>query len=368
MRTAFFSLSLSLAAACATSGGRPPFEEESASADAATGGSQQPDDDRFIPSDGGLPEAAAPLAPDQVNPNAPACDQGLAVDGDIDSFLRAINLCQRADEAGAQWGVLDAVFSRDVGRGDRSPGDMQHGILSSFGAVIGPRHGAALGALSTGWAREFNGETGQRPFQHGQGPGLGVGEVPDEFGGFDADAFDLVNLRVRLRVPSNARGFSFDFNFFTSEWPHYLPSRYNDHFIVWMTSAAHPQGVNLSFDAVGRPVSVNLGFFDRCVDGAVTGCAGESGTRIASCGAGISELGGTGFGLMGPGCGAGDVTMGGSTGWLTTRVPATGGEVVTLEFALWDEYDTNRDSLVLLDHFRWEADPVDDPETFRPPN
>lgn len=312
-------------------------------------------------------EAAAPLTPDKVDPNAPACDDGLAVDGDIDQFLRAINLCQRTTADDIAWGVIEASFSRDIGRGTRAPAPMQHGILPKYGDVITPRHGSALGVLSTGWAREYNGESGQKPFQEGAGSGLGVGEVPDEFGGYDADAFDLINVRLSIRVPSNARGFSFDFDFFTSEWPHYAPSEYNDRFVVWLTDSAHPNGANISFDSQNRPVSVNLGFFDRCVDGASTGCSGSS-NRTASCPAGISELGGTGFGLMGVGCKSEEVTKGGATGWLTTRVPAVGGEIISLEFAIWDEHDTNRDSLVLLDHFRWEADPVQNPGTTRPPS
>lgn len=363
-------LVLALLAACSASA-RPTYDEPEPGKD--DGGASSSSGDHGGSSGAGIgdgsapPEAAPPLTPDQVDPNAAACDENLAVDGDVDQYLRAINLCQRATEDGSMWGVIEASFSHDVGKATRSADDRQHGILPRYGDVIAKRHGDALGVLSTGWGREYNAASEQSPFEVGVSFN-GVGEVPDEFGGFDADAYNLINLRLRIRVPSNAHGFSFDFDFFTSEWPNYLPSEFNDHFTAWLTDAAHPEGVNLSFDSQNRPVSVNLGFFDRCVDGVTTGCSGDRGTRIAVCPAGPGELQGTGFGLLGAGCGGAQVPMGGSTGWLTTSTPITPGEVITLEFAIWDEYDTNRDSVVLLDHFRWEADPVSNPGTTRPPN
>jgi hypothetical protein len=234
--------------------------------------------------------------------------------------------------------------------------------------VITPREGARLGVLSTGYAREFDDETKQEPFRFGQSFGVGVGQVPDEFGGVDADAFDLINARLRIRVPANAHGFSFDFDFHTSEWPNYLGSEYNDRFIVYLTDSAHPQGVNLSFDSQNKPVSVNLGFFDRCVDGAATGCSGDGNVQTASCPAGPAELAGTGFGLLDLGCGSTkNVTLGGATGWLTTQSTVQPGDIITLEFAIWDENDANWDSLVLLDNFRWAATDVT-PGTTRPPS
>ncbi len=313
--------------------------------------------------------AQPPRNPSEVDPDAAPCDDDLSVTGTADDFVRALGLCQRATENGPAWGVIEADFRHHVGANAAAAADLQHGILPKFGSVLVPREGSRLAVLSTGYAREFDSDTEQEPFRYGQSFGVGVGEVPDELGGIDADAFDLINARVRLRVPTNVRGFSFDFDFHTSEWPNYLGSEFNDRFLVYLTDAAHPSGTNLSFDAQDRPVSVNLGYFDRCVPGAATGCAGEGNVGSSVCAGGPSELAGTGFGLFGVGCGSPtkNITLGGATGWLTTKAVVRPGEVITLEFAIWDENDANWDSLVLLDRFRWEADDPT-PGTSRPPN
>ena len=49
-----------------------------------------------------------------------------------------------------------------------------------------------------------------------------------------------------------------------------------------------------------------------------------------------------------------DRTGGGATGWLTTTAPVSPGEVITIQFIIWDTGDANWDSSVLLDHFTWQ--------------
>ena len=48
-----------------------------------------------------------------------------------------------------------------------------------------------------------------------------------------------------------------------------------------------------------------------------------------------------------------DVRSAGATSWLTTSAPVVPGELIELEFLLWDSSDGNLDSLVLLDNFAW---------------
>lgn len=355
--------------ACGTATSRDEFDDDAGQGDDAAQAGPAADSGPGIQSEGG--REASTTDPSAIDLDAVApCDDDLAIDGDAAAFAKALGLCQRASESGPEWGLIEIDFRHHIGTNVEAPADFQHGILPRFGSVLVPREGQRLGVLSTGYAREYDDDTAQHPFDEGKGSGLGVGEVPDEFGGFDADAYDLVNVRMRIRVPSNAHGLSFDFDFHTGEWPSYVRSEYNDRFIVWLTDAAHPNGTNISFDSQNRPVTVNLGFFDRCVDDVPTGCAAEdSDIRQSDCPAGPGELAGTGFDLRNDGCGGppGDVTRGGATGWLTTKTKVTPGEIITLEFAIWDEFDANRDSLVLLDHLRWEADDVT-PGTTRPPS
>ena len=56
-------------------------------------------------------------------------------------------------------------------------------------------------------------------------------------------------------------------------------------------------------------------------------------------------------------CGA-TSTGGGATGWLNTTAPVAPGEVITLQFIIWDTGDVNWDSSVLLDHFTWQPGPT----------
>ena len=355
--------------ACTTEAVRDGFDGATADGGTAGEGGTSIDPSPGIDDDGGGREAST-TDPGAIDLDAVApCDDALAVDGDAAAFAQALGLCQRASESGPEWGLVAIDFRHHVGANAAPAADLQHGILPRFGNVVRPREGARLGVLSTGYAREYNDEVARDPFDEGKGFGVGVGEVPEPFGGSDADAYDLINARLRIRVPTNAVGFSFDFDFHTGEWPSYVRSEYNDRFIVWMTDAAHPEGRNLTFDAQNNPVTVNLGFFDRCVPGAVTGCSGDAPVQNAACAAGPGELAGTGFGLLNQGCSSAPnaVTRGGATGWLTTQAAVVGGEIITLEFAIWDEHDANRDSLVLLDHFRWAATDVT-PGTGRPPS
>ena len=41
-----------------------------------------------------------------------------------------------------------------------------------------------------------------------------------------------------------------------------------------------------------------------------------------------------------------------------TTAPVEGGSEFTIRFAIWDTGDTALDSTVLVDNFRWSADPV----------
>jgi hypothetical protein len=53
----------------------------------------------------------------------------------------------------------------------------------------------------------------------------------------------------------------------------------------------------------------------------------------------------------------------GATRWLTTSAPATPGETVTLVFAIFDLRDSNLDSYVFLDNFRWGCEGTEHPTT-----
>jgi hypothetical protein len=154
-------------------------------------------------------------------------------------------------------------------------------------------------------------------------------------------ANDSVNIRLTIRVPTNALSFSYKFKFNSAEYWTYSCTAYNDFFLALLQTTAPgiPADENISFDSLGNPVSVNNGFFEVCV---AKGCY--------ACPAGTSELQGTGLEVG---------NTGGATKWLTTDAPVTPGEDMMLELMIFDVSDGVLDSLVLLDAFKWNPVPAE---------
>jgi hypothetical protein len=147
---------------------------------------------------------------------------------------------------------------------------------------------------------------------------------------------DYVELTLSIRVPTNAQSLAFDFMFLTSEYPEYVCHQYNDKFLAILDSRAY-QG-NVSFDANGHPITVNTAFFSVC----------ESTTQY-TCSKSVTLLTGTGYEYKD----TSNVTIGGSTDWLTTTTPVSPGETATLRLILFDGGDHVWDSTVVIDNLRF---------------
>ncbi len=318
--------------------------------------------------------------------NTPTCDTGLSALGDANDFAKAIGLCnQSSGAADPKWGVVSATFTRGHAS-TTAPADGQHEILSTFGSKIVPREGANLGAMSTGWARPYDDITATSCdsstlidcFKQGvamQGGTPTSGAAPDGYpkktGSCDVSdiEYDAIDFKLQIKVPKNAQGFSFDFDFWSGEWPDYVCTQYNDSFIAYLQSQAFNSGApeNVAFDSAGNPVSVNNAFFDRCTVGTQTGCKGAPPIfGMSTCGGDLSELMDTGFYATGNYCNAQLSTGGGATGWLTTQAPVQSSEIISLEFLIWDTGDPKYDSSVLVDQFVWTSN-ASTPGTTRPP-
>ncbi len=290
-----------------------------------------------------------------------AGDSGTAPVGDSEAvrFAKALGICTRADTDG--YGLVSASFSKAFGSA-APPADGQWGMLKKFGAVIKPREGDKLGALSTGYAREYDtpgGSPGRDFVQSADISPSPSGTPPPGFPKAAADCpqndavNDMIDVHLVLKAPSDAAGFQFDFDFYTSEWPEFVCSPFNDAFVAYLTSKGKVD--NISFDSKGNPVSVNNGFFDRCTAGVVTGCSGSSSSDPSVCAAGTSELQGTGYsGIIQTRCHPPQsATDGGATGWLTTHTAVGPGEIFTLDLMIWNAGDTALDSSVLIDNWKW---------------
>jgi hypothetical protein len=164
---------------------------------------------------------------------------------------------------------------------------------------------------------------------------VGTGDCSSTVAGqFNAggSAFDYTELRLIAQVPAGSESFSYDFAFFSTEYPEYFGSQFNDMYVGWLESESWTG--NVSFDEMGNPISLNAGFLDFRDDAAT-----------------LPEFGGT--------C----MKQHAGTRWLSTTAPVTPGEQITLVMAVFDLADKQLDSYVFLDNFEWGCEGTTGPVT-----
>ena len=289
------------------------------------------------------------------------CDNGLAVaDPSAINAAKAVELCTILTDP-KKFGLKSAKWVLPDGSAPPNNANyaLGHGILSAFGPNVNVQGGTRMLGLSSGTARQPSdpGYQDVGGFDKGYTSKSPVGfpkESPACPGVITGQPHDGVGLEVELVAPTNAKGFSFSFNFFTYEWPDYVCSTYNDFFVALLMP--FPTGQtdgNISFDSMGNPVSVNNAFVEVC------GCAGSGPPCITgfppaqksfSCALGDSKLIGTGFGQ--------DTSFGqdhASTYWLQTKAPVKPHEDFTLRWGVYDSGDGVLDTTTLVDNFQWIA-------------
>jgi hypothetical protein len=291
----------------------------------------------------------------------PACSTG-AIFAAVtpEEIAKAIELCQFTTEAATgpqkKWGVISAEFLLANGNPPTAAQmntitNQQAAVLQKYGnGGIVPKKGPTMAGMSSGIMRDQDG-----PNYGGYGTSLGYYSQPPAAylaahgGAFPSSAGcsgtcpsgsganDPVNVRLKIRVPTNALSLSYQFRFFSAEYWTYQCTSFNDFYLALLTSGAPaiPADKNISFDALNNPVSVNNGFFEVCTPKGCNACPGGTG-----------ELNGTGL-----------ISTGGGTAWLTTQASVVPGEIITLEFMIFDVSDDWLDSISILDNFAWSVDP-----------
>jgi hypothetical protein len=142
---------------------------------------------------------------------------------------------------------------------------------------------------------------------------------------------DVSILKIDLSIPAGANCLTFDFRFFSEEFPRFVGSAFNDAFIAeldtsdWTTSGSTITAPhNFAFDSSGDVVSINS-----------TGIGGMS----AAAGAGTTFDG------------SGDNSDGAATALLGAASPVTSG-AHSLYLSLFDQGDHALDSAVFVDNLR----------------
>jgi hypothetical protein len=280
---------------------------------------------------------------------------------------RAIGLCKVAKDKA--WGVVSAKYITADGKPLEGvdTDKIGWGILPNFGPNVKLQEGAKALVLSSGTARRpadpgYDSPAGHdKMYTTGAPPGYPKESpaCPDVTTG---EPHDSAGLRLVLQTPTNAKSLSFNFDFYTYEFPNYICSEYNDFFVAMLSPkpANQPDG-NISYDSKGNTISVNAGFLQVCKPQVASN--GQS----FACALGPNQLQGTGFELDY----FGEATdNSAATGWLKTTTPVDKpGSQITIDFAIWDSGDGVLDSTVLIDNFQFGLDdtptqtaPIPDPK------
>jgi hypothetical protein len=304
--------------------------------------------------------------------DAPACDTGLALDTtDPMNFAKSLGLCNATTASATGkakiWGVISATLKTVDGAQDPLP--VQYGLEAAWGTAVRPKDGSTIAVLSTGSART-PGQAGYiKPLVLDVGS-TGTGHENDPPPGWPKNSpgcadpptskvNDSVGLTMQIRVPTNANAFAYDFDFYTSEYHDFVCTEFNDSYIALLKTSIVPpldpkNSGNISFDTKGGPINVNSGWFQVCSPFDL-----GDGVHNYTCPLGRGELAGTGF--------EGDSDQDGATSWLETKAGVVPGEIITIQFVIWNTGDHILQSTVLLDNFKWDATPTSGgPSTDRP--
>jgi hypothetical protein len=283
------------------------------------------------------------------------CDTGLSGSTAAD-YAKALGLCNAVSGASFVTGQSTA-----------------RAIRARFGDDFTPREGASMVLLSTGLAKDNHDDPNYNPQ-----PGTTFGTtsthplwaaLPCGPSTAVTTAQDMTELDIDLQAPPSAHGFSFDFAFFSSEYPEFMCTEFNDRFLVLLQSSSSPPvasnfpsnqcttsmplACNLSFDSSSQPVTISNTFFDLC--DSFTG-ANATGTMVTkTCVQPSSMLTMTGYDRIDNDMlsTTNGLKVGGGTGWRTTTMSVTPGQTFTVRFIVLEEGDGQYDSAALIDNFRW---------------
>jgi hypothetical protein len=293
----------------------------------------------------------------QVDELPVPCDGGLNAN-DPFSFAKAMGL-------GCAGEVQSALFvgpmaNANTSGSDGTPFGASRAIMNSYGALDFPFEGSSFMVLSSGEAAstadhessptqfgsDFLGPNTSQPHPDPKPePNDGCGESDFENSPTNTiirPVNDYTEYRLTVRVPPNANGFSYRLQFLSAEYPVFHCDSFDDTFLALLSSSQFTG--NISFDALGKVISVNTGFFQICN-------VNDQGNVCLP--GGTASIAGTGY------------QDNGATQALVTTVPTVvPGELIELRFIIFDEGDHTLDSSVVLDAWQWIGVPCeDDPNT-----
>jgi hypothetical protein len=155
--------------------------------------------------------------------------------------------------------------------------------------------------------------------------------------------FDRVSLSFEVAVPEGAHGWRVDLAWLSAEFPVRVDAPANDALVWWVQSEAWVGNIAT---LGGAPMTVT-GLRPQIVENEFVGEA----PALLDTGMG----GTTGQACEYPWAAWDACPRGGASGWLTLDGPANPGEVLGLTAVLFDQGDTQLDTIVLVDDWRWHC-------------
>ena len=147
--------------------------------------------------------------------------------------------------------------------------------------------------------------------------------------------FELTAPAIANGDTVDANGYTFDFAYFSAEFPEYVDSQFNDIFVVWQDSEDYTGNVTF---INGQPMTVTalwpIDYQGEC-DFNAPNCNGSADPHLA-------DTGHQGFG--------------GATGWYKATGGIKPGETFTLTFGIFDMGDSSFDTTALLDNWQWDCE------------
>jgi len=307
------------------------------------------------------------------------------IDNDCDGQIDNLRLCDgslssgHVTTAGSYASAMDVCDNLQcpvvIGATFYGPNNSSaHRITAHMGSNFHPHKGSYMAFLATGIAdddidtpsyRTGDGTDLSNTFPHPSPLKAAQNVNPCNSGVDEPTAVhDYSELRLTLKAPINAGSFTFDFNFFSEEYPAYVCRGFNDTFLAMLTSQQYSTPFQIAFDPNGHRVNVNNSFFQDCN----SIVSGDNLGYVHSCSGALSLLNGTSYEIK---YGQTSLTLGnlnkgsGATDWLKTTAPIQPGETFTVSFIVFDEGDGILDSAVNLDNFRWNSTTLSTPVTAR---
>lgn len=324
-----------------------------------------------------------PCAFDTNDPNDPVGHDG--IDNDCDGQIDNVRTCDGSLTAGHDTNASHYASAMDICDNPKCPtvvgatfygpnNSYAHRVTAHMGSNFSPHKGSYMAFFSTGTAddntdtpsyRPGDGTDLQNTYTH-PAPLLANQNVnPCGTGKNEPTTVnDYTELRLTLKAPINAGSFTFDFNFFSEEYPEYVCHGFNDTFLAMLTSQKYPTPTQIAFDANNHRINVNNSFFQDCT----SIVSGDGLGYTHACTGALSLLNKTGYEIK---YGQTAFTLGndnkgsGATDWLNTTAPIQPGETFTLSFIIFDEGDGLMDSAINLDNFRWHSTTLSNPVTAR---